>query len=114
MGVNHDLPPLPSDDEVVAAVAKIVADKTARYESARARGLAYAPTLAATATDVAYELDILPAHRLGNGAVKGSWSGRMAPALRIAPRLRALQKQGRLRPGVGNDHDRYKRVYVVA
>jgi len=49
-----------------------------------------------SASDVAYKLKVEPAARLGRGAVKGSWSGFMAPALRVAPALRAMAREGLL------------------
>lgn len=75
------LAPLPTDDEVVAAVRQL-------QDAGRYRWV--------TATEVASACGVDGARRFGRGAVKGSWSGYMAGALRIAPRLRKLAREGRL------------------
>jgi hypothetical protein len=86
---NLDLRPLPDDDAIIDAVHGIVA---ARSDADRR----YRVLLGASANEVALQLGVQPADRLGNGAVRGSWSGRMSPALRVAPRLRRLAREGRL------------------
>lgn len=96
---NQHLSPLPSDDEFVRAVTEIVAEGTLRNPFYRG----------ASAADVAYRLGVQGSSRLGNGAVKGSWSGRMSPALRVTPRLMALAKQGRIFRGY--DYDYRRAVY---
>lgn len=48
------------------------------------------------AQSVAYLLGVGQARRNGNGAVKGSWSGYMPAALRVAPALKALAAAGAL------------------
>jgi hypothetical protein len=79
---NLDLRPLPSDEEVVAAVRALCAG------GAHPRGV--------TAAWVAIRLGVEGARRHGRGAVKGSWSGTMSGAVRIAPRLRSLERRGLL------------------
>jgi hypothetical protein len=81
---NSNLPPLPSDEEVLRALAALENDP---QEQRR---------LGSTATSVAWKLGIQSARRLGRGAVQRSWTGSMAPALRISPRLRSLAKRGLL------------------
>jgi hypothetical protein len=49
-----------------------------------------------TAQDMAHILGVVPARRAGRGAVKGSWSGYMAPGLRLAPTMRLLAEDGYL------------------
>ena len=80
---NEKLPPLPSDDEVLRALVHLVRESP--Y---------YTGTTAAKA---ARRLGVRGANRLGNGAVKGSWSGTMSASLRIAPRLRAFEQRGLVR-----------------
>lgn len=46
------------------------------------------------AQDVARRLRLDGARRAGRGAVAGSWSGYMSPALRVVPILRALEHDG--------------------
>ena len=60
-------------------------------------------------------MSVEPARRLGNGAVQGSWTGRMAPALRISPRLEAMVRKGMLKHDFSLDeHDRYRHIYRLA
>ena len=80
---NQHLAPLPDDDTFVEAVEALYGDR--RYGDG------------VRADDVAWKLGVTGASRLGNGAVKGSWSGRMSGSLRVSPRLRSLVGQGRLR-----------------
>jgi hypothetical protein len=47
-----------------------------------------------TATRICMKLDIEPARRAGRGAVAYSWTGDMSPSLRLAPRLRSMERQG--------------------
>lgn len=82
---NLELAALPDDLAVMRAVAVCDERHNGRY-----RGLGV------YAQAVAWKLDIAPARRLGRGAVQGSWSGSMAPALRIAPRLQSLVRRGLL------------------
>lgn len=91
---NDNLAPLPDDVAVLRAVHTLAEERLG----------------AATAQAVARRLGVEPARRLGNGAVQGSWSGYMAPALRISPRLLALQRQGLL--GFFYGH-RSRREYVL-
>lgn len=77
-----ELGPLPTDDQVLAAVRKLQ-DAHGRYRWV-------------TATEVAAACGVQGARRLGRGAVKGSWSGHMSGALRVAPRLRKLARDGKL------------------
>lgn len=107
--VREGLAPLPSDEEFIAAVVALNAEAQATAERGRAAGRFWVPRKA-TAADVAYRLGIEPARRLGNGAVKGSWSGYMSPALRAAPRLRSLARQGRL----VSWHENHRAVYAEA
>lgn len=44
-----------------------------------------------TSNEIARKAGLAGARRLGNGAVKGSWTGRMSPAVRAAPTLRSLE-----------------------
>lgn len=82
---NDDLDPLPGDDAVLAAIAEL--------EDESRRG---SDVYGFTAQHIAGKLGIQSARRGGRGAVAGSWSGYMAPALRIAPRLRSLARRGLL------------------
>lgn len=101
---------MPTDEEVLAAVREVCAEKKRKHEEARARGFHYAMRYVATSNDVAYRLGMVGADRHGRGAVAGSWSGRMSPALRIAPRLRSMHKRGML----ANGWDEYSRhVYWI-
>lgn len=88
---NLGLPPLPDDAVVIEAVAQVVAE--------RPRG--------ATANRVAQHLRVQGATRGGRGAVAGSWSGVMSPALRMAPRLQALAKRGLLVRSYDDENYRY-------
>lgn len=95
---NQDLPPLPSDDDIVAAIIELQAEE--RWH------------LGVSAQRIAWRLGVVPARRLGNGAVKGSWSGTMAPALRLTPRLTSLHRRGRVRRTIDTrTRDRW-RYYV--
>jgi hypothetical protein len=89
---NLHLAALPSDREFLRAVLDIETENRERH----------LPKIGASASHVAYRLNIQGASRLGNGAVKGSWSGRMSGSLRAAPRLRALTKRGLLREHWGD------------
>lgn len=109
---NWDLPPLPNDDAVIDAVREIVAENEAKMERAREIGRPYYRWPGATANNVAYQLRIQPARRLGNGAVKGSWSGTMSAATRIAPRLRSLARRGLL-DAIHDPDGGYRWVYTV-
>jgi hypothetical protein len=63
----------------------------------------------ASASDVAGYIGVKPAARLGSGAVKGSWSGSMPVANRVAPMLRSMAKRGILKSEHGGDDDyRYR------
>jgi hypothetical protein len=96
---NQELPPLPDADAIVAAVRELHEERP--YQT--------------TAQVIAHRLGVRPARRSGRGAVAGSWSGYMAPALRIAPRLRSLARAGRITSMY--DHREYARnrlVYVPA
>jgi len=89
---NRGLPPLPDDTALIEAVAQIVGEGH--------RG--------ATANRVAQRLRVQGAWRGGRGAVKGSWSGMMSPALRVAPRLRKLADDGLLVRRYNNDDYRFE------
>jgi hypothetical protein len=83
---NQHLRPLPPDRAFLQAVADI-----------QASGRKWDLYGGASAQDIAWKLDVQGASRLGNGAVKGSWSGNMVPGLRVFPRLRSLAHRGLLR-----------------
>lgn len=51
----------------------------------------------ADAETVAMVMGLAPGRRCGNGAVKGSWSGRMPPGFHLASTLRALERRGYVR-----------------
>lgn len=63
-----------------------------------------------SASKVAWWLSLEGARRHGNGAVKGSWSGHMSEALRVAPILRSLAANGELEA----DDDGRRAVYTPA
>lgn len=97
---NQHLKALPTDDEILAAVSYL-GTANRRYRAG------------VTAQQIAWKLGVQGASRLGNGAVKGSWSGKMAPALRIAPRLAAMERRGQLRGGYwGYDNDSHRKLWV--
>jgi len=100
--VNRDLPALPSDEQVVAAVAAIVAQHRESPSVVR-------QMTGASANEVAQQLRIEGATRHGRGAVQYSWSGIMSPALRLAPRLQALTRRGLLEKDY--DRDNYRNTY---
>lgn len=52
--------------------------------------------------DIAARMDLVPVRRLGNGAVKGTWSGRMDPAMQLASTMRSLHQKGLVRQGYGH------------
>lgn len=87
---NRHLEPLPDDAVFLRAVAEEIEHGRRGWE------------IGATAAGVAGRLGVQPASRLGNGAVKGTWSGKMSPALRVTPRLRSLTKRGLLREHWGD------------
>src|SRR4051812_32193975 len=90
---NEDrLPKLPDDDVVLEAV-----------KEAPHRG-----TFGPTAQEIAGRLGLVSARRLGRGAVKHSWTGNMAPALRISPRLLSLTKRGLLWRSYDNHRHRWE------
>lgn len=97
---NQHLGDLPTDDEVLEALAALEASDSSRYE------------YGITAQSLAWKLGIAGASRLGNGAVKGTWSGRMAPALRICPRLEAFARQGLVHK-LSDDRRRYRWVLTA-
>lgn len=100
------LAPLPTDDQIVAAAAELVAQARASMEL---HGYYVDPR--PTANALAGRLGVAGARRLGNGAVKGSWSGYMSPALRLAPRLASLHRRGLLTRSYDTDDHRY--IYGV-
>lgn len=68
-----------------------------------------------TASQIAHRLRIPPARRAGRGAVQGSWTGNMAPALRAAPTLVSAVKAG-LAMSLRNpldDHHRAAPLYYL-
>lgn len=77
---NRDLPPLPSTEEILAALVE--AEQERRYE------------FGISANRLAYRLGVQGARRLGRGAVKGSWSGYMSASLRLSPKLASLCRAG--------------------
>lgn len=79
---NRNLSELPDDWAFLQAVADACAEQ--RYE------------FGATATTVAWRLGVEGAKRHGRGAVAYSWTGTMAPALRVSPRLASLARRGLL------------------
>lgn len=95
---NDRLEPLPTAAEIVQAVSDLTADR---------RWFDGVP-----ANVIARQCGVEGARRLGRGAVKGSWSGRMAPGLRLAPRLRQLSAfDGPLLALY--DGDAHRHVYVL-
>lgn len=64
-----------------------------------------------TAATVAAYIGVAPAQQLGSGAKKGSWSGSMIPALRVAPMLRSLQKRGLIEGQFRTQDDEYRWYY---
>lgn len=94
---NERLQPMPSHEQIAAVMYEL--------ESRYSRSGRYF-----TAQTVAYAARVEPARRLGNGAVKGSWSGMMSPALRITPTLRAMHRAG-LVALVMNDDGRFRWHY---
>ena len=83
--VNLDLPPLPSHEEILAALKEL---ETEEFLRPRYRG----PGI--SAQRIAWKCGVQGARRAGRGAVKYSWTGTMAPALRIGPRLEAMARKG--------------------
>jgi hypothetical protein len=77
---NADLPPPPTHEQVVKAMVAL------DEEERRQVGL--------TANSIAWKLGMEGARRMGRGAVKGSWTGYMSPALRLAPTLEAMSRKG--------------------
>lgn len=65
---------------------KLMADGVSTFPDPRFGGM--------SAQEVAYRIGVPPARRAGRGAVGGSWSGNMAPALRVVATLRAAEKAG--------------------
>jgi hypothetical protein len=100
---NEGLPDLPPDRDVLRAVATLAA------EDPRADPIT--GTRPITAQRIAWKLGIDGARRHGRGAVQHSWTGTMAPALRIAPRLRSLEMRGLLWSLY--DRDNYRHVWGV-
>ena len=80
---NLRLSDLPDEREIAAAIQRALTTdpRTYREESV-------------TANILAQHLGIESSRRLGRGAVKGSWSGQMAPGLRLAPRLASMANRG--------------------
>jgi hypothetical protein len=100
--VNEDLSksnPLPDDQAFLRAILAV--DDSRVYP------------LGATAAEVAAGLGIIGMRRLGNGAVKGSWSGGMSPALRVAPRLLSLKKRGLVYRHSNRGENGYLRVFYA-
>lgn len=62
-----------------------------------------------TAEDIGAAANLPPVRRRGRGAVKGSWSGRIAPGLQVASTLQSLEKRGLV---VSADSGRSRRVAV--
>lgn len=87
---NQDLAPIPSDEEILRALAYLE-----RQALDHSRDAIYGVTTA----HLAGFLGVESARRGGRGAVKGSWSGWMSPALRLSPRMRSLAKRGLVRQG---------------
>lgn len=92
---NLDLAPLPDDAAFLRAVRDAEAEQ--RYRDG------------ASAQTIAWRLGVAGARRLGRGAVAHSWTGYMAPALRVAPRLRSLSKRGLLWEVY--DRNKHRRYY---
>lgn len=101
---NLDLKDLPSDDEFVEAVRRIIRENEEDQQRARDHGFWYHAETWATANAVAHVLGVEGARRAGNGAVKGSWSGYMSGALRTAPRLQSLARRGLILKGRDDQH----------
>lgn len=83
-GSNDDPTDLPSPFEIVRQIAA---------EQGEPRWITHPGP---TADWIAGLLGVRRARRLGNGATKGSWSGYMAPGLRLNPRLQKLKREGLL------------------
>jgi hypothetical protein len=98
---NQDLADLPSFEAILEAMRKL--EDQHRY------------TYGSSAQAIAYAAGVRGARRLGRGAMgPQSWTGYMAPALRIAPRLRAMERAGLVRSFHGDGHDRYRKLWVRA
>lgn len=63
-----------------------------------------------TAHDIAHEAGIGGVNRAGNGAVKGSWSGRTAPGFALASTMQSLKRHGLVRAFDSGQH-RYVSAY---
>lgn len=99
---NEDLPDLPNDREFLEALVWLDRHPWSLHAD---KG--------DTAARIAGKLDVQGARRLGRGAQGArSWTGTMSAALRIAPRLRSLEKRGL----VISLHDRenYRRRYFIS
>lgn len=106
---NYDLPALPDDAAVIGAVRA-----ECQWLSSLPSACRRWPERGATANAVAHRLGLKGANRHGNGAVKGSWSGYMSPALRIAPRLQKLAGEGKLSQHYDTDVCRYEYALPVS
>lgn len=82
---NLHLDPVPGPPAVLAALVEL-------YDEQQARPYPWEHGI--TANAVSYRLGVQGARRAGRGAVKGSWSGRMSGALRVAPVLASLCRNG--------------------
>lgn len=92
---------LPSRDEIVDRLRAMIAEDVERKNARlRERGVTEAAAYRVethrgfTAQRIAWALGVKGAQRAGRGAIAGSWSGTMAPALRIAPRLGSMVRAG--------------------
>ncbi len=92
---NEHLAPLPSDEEIIEVVRRLAGQRALRWHPG------------VTANDVALTLRVGGPPRLGNGAVKGSWSGTMSGAVRVAPRLQAMVRRGTLRRTYDSEYRRW-------
>jgi predicted transcriptional regulator with HTH domain len=84
--VNQDLPPPPTHAEIARAIVELP------EHDPRARRLYGGTKISANL--IAQYLKVPGARRSGRGAVKGSWSGTMSGALRVAPALRSMIRLG--------------------
>lgn len=103
---NEDLRPLPSEEEIIAAMRKIVAAR--RKSGWTSRGWDRM-----TAGAIARMAGVEAARQLGNGAKKGSWSGTQSPGSRLGPRLLAMARRGVIVPEYDREDYRWRYALVA-
>lgn len=97
-GPDPDLKPMPSDEEIVQAVIEI-ASREPTYRGATAKQVA---------ERCGHRLGDGP-RRHGNGAVKGSYSGHVSPAVRFSATLQRLARLELIEAAY--DRDSYRWAY---